>query len=181
MSALIPVDTDGDILEQYRGTAVSELLRFTNLGVTFEAPAPRILVASCLDPAAALTLPAGFAIELRTAGARLKRVPFKVSWAIAGAGVDAIALIAHGGCSFVGLRESREHFVSRLEAVAGWEQAAAEQHFDHWASLFEVEEPAEVVLAESRRLASRYRGIPVAPLWLDPATGRLAQIVESET
>lgn len=180
MTALISVDADGDILEQYRGTAVAELLRCTNLGATLDASAPRILVATCLDPAATLKLPAGFAVVLRTAGARLKRVPFKVSWAIAAAGVEAIALIAHGGCSFAGLRESRERFVARLEAAAGWERTAAEQHFDHWASLFEVEEPAQAVLAESRRLASRYPGIPVAPLWLDSTSGRLAQIVESD-
>jgi len=177
MSVLIPVDADGDILEQYRGTAIADLLRCTNLGVAVDSPSPRLLVATCLDASVTLNLPPGFAIVLRTAGARLKRVPFKVSWAIAAAGVEAIALIAHGGCSFAGLRESREPFVARLESVAGWERTAAEQHFDHWASLFEVGEPAQAVLAESLRLASRYPGIPTAPLWLDVASGRLAQIV----
>jgi len=174
-----PVRNDADILPAYRGTAVGELLAYQNLGKAAGSPAahPRILVASCLEIDAPLRVPAGFAIHLRTAAGSLKRDPFKVSWAIGMAQVSAIAIVAHGGCGLVSLREHRDQFVARLIENAGWERPAAEQHFDHWSDLFGIDDPLEFALAEAHRLARRYPKVLVAPLLWDAGTGTLAQIV----
>jgi len=180
--ALAPVRSEADILPAYRGTPVADLLRYQNLGpAPVSAPArharPSLLVATCLEQSAALRIPEGFAISLHTAAASLKRDPFKVSWAIGVAGVSAIAIVGHDDCRLVELRSHREQFVVQMIESAGWERPAAEQHFDHWSDLFEVDNPAEFVAAEAARLRSRYPKILVAPLLYESATGLLQQVI----
>ena len=176
--ALIAVLTEEDIRPAYRGTPVGDLLRYQNLGVASRKYArPEILVATCLEQHAALRVPEGFAISVHTAAASLKRDPFKVSWAIGVAGVSAIAIVGHDDCRLVDLRNHREQFVVQMIEAAGWERPAAEQHFDHWSDLFEVDDPAEFVAAEAARLQSRYPKILVAPLLYHSPKGVLQQVV----
>jgi len=179
-TTLTPVRNESDILPAWRGTPVADLLRFQNLG-TGQAAArfarPAILIATCLEQTAALRIPEGFAISLHTAAASLKRDPFKVSWAIGVAGVSAIAIVGHDDCRLVELRNHREQFVVQMIEAAGWERPAAEQHFDHWSDLFEVDNPVEFVAAEAARLQSRYPKILVAPLLYQSATGTLQQVI----
>jgi len=176
--ALTAVHTEADILPTYRGTPIGDLLRYQNLGVAVrQYSRPEILIATCLEQNAALRVPEGFAITLHTAAASLKRDPFKVSWAIGVAGVSAIAIIGHDDCRLVALRSQREQFVVQMIEAAGWERPAAEQHFDHWSDLFEVDNPAEFVAAEAARLQTRYPKILVAPLLYQSGTGTLQQVL----
>jgi len=175
--ALTAVHTEADILPAYRGTPIGDLLRYQNLGAAVRQYArPEVLIATCLEQNAALRVPEGFAITLHTAAASLKRDPFKVSWAIGVAGVSAIAIIGHDDCRLVELRNHREQFVVQMIEAAGWERPAAEQHFDHWSDLFEVDDPAEFVAAEAARLQTRYPKILVAPLLYQSGTGTLQQV-----
>lgn len=175
--AQIAVKAEADILPLYRGTPIGDLLRYQNLAAPPRKYArPELLLATCLEQQAALRVPEGFAIALHTAGASLKRDPFKVSWAIGVAGVSAIAIVGHDNCGLVGLRSVREQFVVQMIEAAGWEQAAAEQHFDHWSDLFEVDDPTAFVAAEAARLQSRYPKILVAPLLYQAGTGTLHQV-----
>lgn len=181
-ATLAPVRNEADILPAYRGTPVADLLRFHNLGsgqqqAPDKAARPALLVASCLEQGAALRMPEGLAISVRTAAASLKRDPFKVSWAIGVAGVRAIAIVGHDDCRLVDLRDHREQFVVRMIEAAGWERPAAEQHFDHWSDLFSVDNPVDFVVAEAARLRARYPRILVAPLLYQAATGTLQQVV----
>lgn len=177
-AALTPVLNETDILPAYRSTPVGDLLRYQNLGTTARTYArPELLIATCLEQRAALRVPEGFAISLHTAAASLKRDPFKVSWAIGVAGVSAIAIVGHDDCRLVDLHRHREQFVVQMIEAAGWERPAAEQHFDHWSDLFEVENPVEFVAAEAARLQSRYPKILVAPLLYQSASGTLQQVV----
>lgn len=178
---LAPVRNEADILPAWRGTPVADLLRFQNLtpgaAAAGKYPRPALLIATCLEMGAALRVPDGFAISLHTAAASLKRDPFKVSWAIGVAGVTAIAIVGHDDCRLVELRNHREQFVVQMIEAAGWERPAAEQHFDHWSDLFEVDNPVEFVAAEAARLQSRYPKILVAPLLYQSATGTLQQVI----
>lgn len=177
-AAVTSVRNDADILPAYRGTPVGELLAYQNLGgVARKYARPELLIATCLEQQAALRIPPGFAIALHTAAASLKRDPFKVSWAIGVAGVSAIAIVGHDDCGLTDLRSHREQFVVRMIEAAGWERPAAEQHFDHWSDLFEIDSPAGFVAAEAQRLRSRYPKIVVAPLLFNSATGTLQQVV----
>ncbi len=177
MNAPIVVRSEADILPAWRGTPIETLLRYHNLGMN---PArhdrPELLVATCMEPTAALRIPVGFAVALATGGASLKRVPFKVSWAIGVAGVSAIALVAHEDCGMADLAPHRESFIKRLVATGGWARAAAEQHFDHWHDLFATGDPASAVVAEAARLRRRYPALPVAALFRQRDTGLLAQL-----
>jgi carbonic anhydrase len=174
---LTAVRSEADILPAYRGTPVADLLRYQNLQQAGSPPArPAILIATCLEQAAPLRIPEGFAICLHTAAASLKRDPFKVSWAIGVAGVSAIAVVGHDDCRLTELRQHREQFVVQMIESAGWERPAAEQHFDHWSDLFAVDDPAEFAAAEAARLRERYPRILVAPLLLQSATGLLQQV-----
>lgn len=180
--ALTAVRTEADILPAYRGTPVADLLRFQNLGPASGGPAKKysraeILIATCLEQGVPLRFPEGFAVSLHTAGANLKRDPFKVSWAIGVAGISAVAIVGHDDCRLVELRNHREQFVVQMIESAGWERPAAEQHFDHWSDLFEVGNPAEFVAAEAARLQSRYPKILVAPLLYLAATATLQQVI----
>jgi len=176
--AQIAVKAEADILPLYRGTPIGDLLRYQNLAAPLRQYArPEVLLATCLEQHAALRVPEGFAIALHTAGASLKRDPFKVSWAIGVAGVSAIAIVGHDDCRLVELRSHREQFVVQMIEAAGWERPAAEQHFDHWSDLFEVDEPAGFVAAEAARVQSRYPKVLVAPLLYESGTGTLSQVV----
>jgi carbonic anhydrase len=171
---------EADILRPYRDSPVAQLLRWQNLDGP--APAarlakPSLVLSVCFEHEPVLRLAPGFAITLRTAAGSLKRVPFDVSWALGIAGATAITLVGHEDCGMAGLRQHREAFVDRMVGIAGWEKAAAEQHFDHWSDLFEVAHPADLLLAETRRLRSRYPGLVVAPLLL-AADGKLNQVIE---
>jgi carbonic anhydrase len=176
--ALNAVRTEANILPAYRGTPIGDLLRYQNLGAApRQYPRPEVLIATCLEQQAALRIPEGFAISLHTAAASLKRDPFKVSWAIGVGGVSAIAVVGHDDCRLVELRSQREQFVVQMIEAAGWERPAAEQHFDHWSDLFEVDDPGAFVAAEAARLKNRYPKILVAPLLYQSATGTLQQVV----
>ncbi len=176
--AITRVRDDSDILPAYRGTPIGALLGYQNLGAAARIfTRPELLIATCLEQQVALRIPAGFAISLHTAAASLKRDPFKVSWAIGVAGVSAIAIIGHDDCRLADLRSHREQFVVQMIEAAGWERPAAEQHFDHWSDLFEVDSPVEFVAAEAARLRSRYPKILVAPLLYESGTGTLQQVV----
>jgi carbonic anhydrase len=179
MTAILkPVRAEADILAEWRETPITDLLRFQNLGAATDRKfsTPELLVATPFEDTVRLRLPPGFAIELRTAAANLKRDPFKVSWAIGVAGVRAIALVGTSRSRMTGLTGERDGFVARMIENAGWERAAAEQHFDHWSDLFAVEDPAEFLLAEASRLRARYPRIPVAALLHDATTDTLLQI-----
>lgn len=180
---LIPVQRDADILPAYRNTPVETLLRLQNLRDPAARPAaepgarsgPRILISTCLESSAKLHIPDGFAIVVRTGAASLKRDPFMVSWAVGIAGITAIAVVGHDDCTLAGLAGKRDEFIARMTESAGWERAAAEQHFDHWSDLFGIEGPEALVAAEAARLQRRYPKIVVAPLLYQAADGMLAQ------
>jgi hypothetical protein len=174
---LVPVRTETDILPAWRATPVGDLLRYVNLAAPAGAAVarPALLMARCWEDQAALPVPQGFAVTLTGPGGVLKRSPFDVSWAVAEAGVRAIAVIGHAGCGLAGLRSRREEFIAALVAGAGWAAPAAGQHFDHWADLCEVADPAGAAAAEAWRLRARYPALTVAALLRD-TDGRLVQI-----
>ena len=53
---------------------------------------------------------------------------------------------------------------SGLWKKAGWEKKWAEDHFTHFAPMFEIGNEIDFVLSEAKRLRLRYPGIQVAPM-----------------
>jgi len=173
---LIPVRRWDDVLPPYRGTPVGDVLGYHNLRRAHRSHlAPEVLVGMCMDHRKALSLPERFAYVLRTGGTNLRRLEFKVSYAVAVGGVRAVCLIAHDQCGMQGLVGRRQQFVEGLVARGGWDAAEAARHFDAHAPEFEVGDASRFVVAESARLRARYPGLLVAPLFYRLDDGRLYQ------
>jgi carbonic anhydrase len=175
----LPVDNQGDILPEYHGTPVGDLIEYHNLGKPFENYLQaQLLIGMCMDHRKQLRIPTNFAYTLRTGGANLQRLEFKVSFAVAIAGVRAICLIGHDQCSMVGLSSKQEDFIKGLVENGGWDQREAEEHFKAYAAQFEIGDPVEFVWYEARRLGKRYPKLMVAPLFYSMENGLLNQISE---
>ncbi len=90
-------------------------------------------------------------------GANLGYSEFKVSYAVAVGGVRCIALIGHTQCGMVNLIARKTQFVQGLVKAAGWQEQAAEEHFFHFAPMFEIGNEVDFILSEVKRLRFRYR------------------------
>jgi carbonic anhydrase len=77
----------------------------------------------------------------------------------------------------VNLMARQEQFIKGLVDV-GWEKDMAEDHFFHFAPLFEIGNEIDFVLSEAKRLRLRYPKIVVAPLLYNVNNNKLYQIEE---
>lgn len=165
MERLLPVTEPDHILTPYRNTPIGLLLEYHNLG---RPPEPytqaQLLIGMCMDNRKHLRIPDNFAYIIRAGGANLRYSEFKVSYAIAVGGVKAIALIGHTHCGMVNLIARKDQFIQGLVDNAGWEPDRAEDHFLHFAPMFEIGNEVDFVLSEAQRLRWRYPKIQVAPL-----------------
>lgn len=179
MKRLIAVNTPDDILPQYRDTPISLLLEYHNLGRPFETYTnAQLLIGMCMDNRKYLTIPENFAFIIRAGGANLRYSEFKVSYAIAVGGVTTIVLIAHSQCGMVNLIARKDQFVQGLVDNAGWDREWAEEHFHHFAPMFEIGSEIDFTLSETKRLRMRYPKIRVAALYYQLEDNRLYMIRE---
>jgi carbonic anhydrase len=110
-----------------------------------------------------LHIPDNFAYIIRAGGANLRYSEFKVSYAIAVGGAQAIALIGHNNCGMVNLIARRQQFIEGLVERGGWDREWAQEHFNQFAPMFEIGNEVDFVLSEAKRLRLRYPKILVAP------------------
>jgi len=165
MADIIPVNYRDDVLSCYRDTPVGLLLEYHNLGRALGAPpAPQLLIGMCMDSRKSLRIPHDFAFVLRTAGANMRDNEFRISYAIAVGGVQAIALIAHTDCGMARLDERREQFIDGMVRNAGWDRARAVKHFEESAPKFGIRDEVDFVMKEADRLCAIYPRVLVAPL-----------------
>ena len=180
MNRLITVASKEDILPQYRETPIGFLLEYHNLNREFKPYANAdLLIGMCMDNRKHLHIPDNFAFIIRAGGANLRYSEFKVSYAIAVGGVRCIALIGHTQCGMVNLIARKEQFVQGLVKAAGWEEQSAEEHFFHFAPMFEIGNEVDFILSEVKRLRLRYPKILVAPLMYRVEDNRLYLIQEN--
>ncbi|MFN2442055.1 MAG: carbonic anhydrase [Thermoanaerobaculia bacterium] len=183
MERKFPIRSADEIPESIRGTAIEKFLRHHNFGEGLDTvyASAELLVGMCMDHRHHLRIPEKFAYILRTGGGNLRYSEFKVSYAIAIGGVRAIALLAHTQCGMVDLASRRALFIEGLAKNAGWDEEWAEEHFDHFAPMFEIGNEFDFVLAESKRLRLRYPRITVAPFLYAVEDGMLYGIRETAT
>lgn len=62
---------------------------------------------------------------------------------------------------------------------AGWDPQAAEDHFYHFAPMFEIGNEIDFVLSEVKRLRLRYPNILIAPLQYKVEDNRMYLIQEN--
>ena len=180
MNRLITVSTTESIFSEYKDTPIGLLLEYHNLNRPLDEYAKaQLLIGMCMDNRKHLRLPDNFAFIIRAGGANLRYSEFKVSYAIAVGGVKSIALIGHNNCGMVNLMSKKDLFIQGLVESAGWERKWAEEHFMHFASMFEIGNEVDFVLSEAKRLRLRYPRIQIAPLLYRVENNRLCLISET--
>ena len=165
-SHLISIHTADDILPEYCDTPIGKLLEYHNLDKPFESyTKAELLVGMCMDNRKHLHMPDNFAFIIRAGGANLRPSEFKVSYAIAVGQVSHMVLIGHNNCGMVKLVSRRQEFIDGLVERAGWKRDRAEEHFMHFAPMFEIGSEVDFILSETKRLRTRYPKIKIAPLY----------------
>ena len=180
MSKLISVTSIEDILPEYRDNPIGQLLEYHNLNKQFESQkSAKLLIGMCMDNRKHLHIPDNFAFIIRTGGANLRYSEFKVSYAISVGGVRHIALIGHTNCGMVNLIARKEQFITGLIEATGWERTQAEDHFLHFAPMFEIGNETDFILSETKRLRLRYPKIIIAPMLYKVEDNKLYLIDEN--
>jgi carbonic anhydrase len=70
-------------------------------------------------------------------------------------------------------------FIKGLVENAGWDEERADEHFLHFAPMFEIGNEVDFVVSEAKRLRLRYPKIQVAPLMYKVEENLLYQITEA--
>jgi len=180
MNRLLEIASFEDIPPRYRGTPIGLLLEYHNLERTLDTYTnAELLIGMCMDNRKHLRIPDNFAFIIRAGGANLRYSEFKVSYAIAVGGVRSIALIGHTQCGMVDLIARKNQFIEGLVNAAGWQPQAAEEHFLHFAPMFEIGNEIDFILSEVKRLRLRYPKIVIAPLLYRVENNRLYLIAEN--
>ncbi|RPI06034.1 MAG: carbonic anhydrase [Ignavibacteriae bacterium] len=180
MNQLQEITSTSDIPAPYRGTPIGLLLEYHNIGRPYESYSKaQLLIGMCMDNRKHLHIPDNFAFIIRSGGANLRYSEFKVSYAVAVGEVRCLALIGHNQCGMVNLIDRKEQFIRGLVENAGWQAEAAEDHFHHFAPMFEIGSEIEFVLSEVKRLRLRYPKILVAPILYRVEDNRLYLIQEN--
>jgi carbonic anhydrase len=165
MKRLVEIKNTGDIFPEYKGTPVGLLLEYHNLNKELDKYSQaQLLIGMCMDNRKHLRIPDNFSYIIRAGGANLRYSEFKISYAIAVGGIKYIVLIGHNKCGMVNLIARREQFIKGLVENAGWEKEWAEEHFMHFAPMFEIGNEIDFVISEAKRLRLRYPKIIVAPM-----------------
>ena len=179
MDNLIPVTKKEDIISDFKGGPIAELFEYHNLNKSFNIyNTAQLLIGMCMDNRKHLQIPDNFAFIIRTGGANLRYSEFKVSYAIGVGKVRHIALIGHSNCGMVNLVARKNDFIHGLVNEAGWESDKAEEHFNHYAPLFEIGNETDFILSEASRLRQRYPNVVVAPLFYRIENNKLYFIKE---
>ena len=166
MNRLISITTINDIAAEYRDTPIGLLLEYHNLNRDFENYSEaQLLIGMCMDNRKHLQMPDNFAYIIRSGGANLRYSEFKVSFAISVGGVKHIALIAHSNCGMVNLASQKDEFIEKLSENGGWTVEQAEEHFNNYAPMFEINNEIDFILSETQRLRQRYPKVQIAPMF----------------
>jgi len=166
MNRLIAINKINDIPDVYRNTPLALLLEYHNLNREFESYSnAQLLVGMCMDNRKHLHMPDNFAFIIRSGGANLRYSEFKVSFAVSVGGVKHIALIGHSNCGMVNLASNKDIFIEKLSENAGWTTEQAEEHFNNYAPMFEINNEIDFILSETQRLRQRYPKIIIASLY----------------
>lgn len=174
---LIPVNKREDIFKKYLDTPIGDLIEYHNLERKFDHhDEAKMVIGMCMDNRKEVRRPKRFAFVLRSGGANMKNSLFKISYAIAVANIQHMALIGHTNCAMVNLHERKDLFVEGLMKNAGWTEQKAVEHFEQFEPQFEIGDEVDFLIAEAQRLAEMYPKVTIAPLLFKVEDSRLYQI-----
>ena len=173
------IKTLNDIPDFLIGTPVEKLIHYHNFNQEFiECESAELLIAMCMDNRKRLNIPEKFAFILRTGGANVSALEFKISFAVAMAGLKYCVVIGHTNCGMVGLKGKRSAVVSGLVEHAGWSQSDAEVHFDKNVDKYHLDNELDFTIAEAKRLHTIYKKQTFVPLLYKVEDNKLYLIEE---
>jgi carbonic anhydrase len=79
----------------------------------------------------------------------------------------------------VNLIAQKDQFIRGLVENAGWDKELAEEHFTHFAPMFEIDNEIDFILSEVKRLRLKYPKVLIAPMLYSVDDGRLHLISET--
>jgi carbonic anhydrase len=162
---LLPILQKEDIPAEYLGTPIEELLEYQNFRKVYQSQEePSLLVAMCMDSRKKLQVPKNFAFVIRTGGANMREMEFKVSYLISLLDLKYIALIGHNDCRMVNLIDRKEDYIKGMVKNAGWNVEKASAHFEQFAPLYNIEDEAAFILREQDRLVKLFPKLIVVPM-----------------
>jgi carbonic anhydrase len=146
MNRLISIANEKNIPEPYQNTPIGLLTEYHNLNRKFESYSnAQLLIGMCMDNRKHLNIPDNFAISV--------------------GGVKHIALIGHSNCGMVNLVSKKQLFIEKLAENGGWTIEQAEEHFNNYAPMFEINNEIDFILSETLRLRQRYPKVQIAPMY----------------
>lgn len=177
----VPVRSEADVLDEYRGTPIEQLLINHNVRPVIDPQGtPQLVVATCMDHRVNLKMPVSFAMLIRTAGTNVDPLVFNVLAAMAVRDIRTVAVIGHSDCAMLDVERHRDKFVATATSVCTMTEEEANRLFERGASRFGFEDYHEQVLAQCEYLQKTIPGALVAPLVFDVATGELSQLIETD-
>lgn len=179
MNRLVNITSTDEIFPEYRQTPIGLLLEYHNLNRPYDTYSQaKLLIGMCMDNRKHLHIPDNFSFIIRAGGANLRYSEFKVSYAIAVGDIHHIVIIGHNNCGMVNLISRKDQFISGLVEKAGWDKEWAEEHFMHFAPMYEIGNEVDFAISEAKRLRLRYPKITVAPMLYKVEDTRLYLIKE---
>lgn len=178
--SLLPLRDRDHIVPGYRGTPIADLLAYHNLALPQRAcDQAGLLVGMCMDHRQRVRIPDRFAYIMHVGEARILRLEFHISFAVAIGGVQAIAVVGHDQCGMVDLGTRRQAFIRGVITKAGWSRRTAETHFVSLAVQVEIGDAIVSILREAAQLRQKYPAVAVAPLMYRLSDGLLYQVDET--
>jgi len=175
---LLPILKKEDIPECYRNTPIEKFLCYHNLNHPFDLyEKAEILALMCMDYRKMLNLPENFAYIIRNSGAKIKGVTFALSFAVAVAGINTIAVIGHSDCKMINVKRHRAAFVNGL-VRHGWKRQRADKLFSKMYLKFEIKDEIESIVTETKKLRSQYPKTQIVPLYYKVKDKSLCLVIE---
>ncbi len=165
MERLIQISDKKQIPEEYRGTPIGGLLKYHNLGEPYSNySAAQLLIGACMDFRVRFQIPLNYAFMIRTGGANMKNMEFKISYAISVGGIKYIAIIGHSDCAMTKITMNKKIFIQGLVKQSKWPAKKAIKYFSDKSQVFEIKDEIDFTLKEVNRLKKLYEGITIVPM-----------------
>ncbi|MCF8381469.1 MAG: carbonic anhydrase [Bacteroidales bacterium] len=179
MERLLNISESKQIPERYQGTPIFKLFEYHNLGKEHDVfTNPQMLIGSCMDFRLSFNIPRNFSYMIRTGGANMANMEFKISFAISVGDIKHIAIIGHSDCAMTKLSLNETKFVRGLVKHAKWTKKLAIKHFNNKSLEFGIKDEIDFTLKEVSRLRKLYPGIDIVPLIYKIEDCKLALINE---
>ena len=165
MDPLLPIHVKKDIPENYRDTAIEKLFCYHNMNHPFGSYSKaEMLILMCMDHRKMMQLPDNFAYIIRNSGAKIDGVTFAISFAVAVAKINTIAVIGHSNCRMIDIGRYGVDFVQGL-IEQGWKRQKAEMLFLKKHKVFEIKDVIASVINETKKLRSQYSKVQIVPMY----------------